>query len=252
MGTINYSLSKRNARIALRNEDGTTVKVDGVIQYQTVPKWYPVAQMKEVMSTKGFMKYCVEHYGSVYGIVDLQACMEKISDCLIEQMLAGKKISLDEFGDFKAGISSEGVEDSTSFNPAVHIKKSYAAWTKPSAMNDLNIDAFNRVSTIALRNAALQADATGKSQAGYCNISLSALTIGSDNEPLAGACGGAVSGIGKYRVGDTATIQAIPAEGYEFVGWRMAGSTENISTSASYTITLNGNINYVAVFKAEE
>ena len=244
-------MTKRNTRVALRNEDGSVITVDGVIQYTKIPKWFPKAQVKAVLTPKDFYRYCVEHFGSVYGVVDLQACFDKIADCLIEQMLQGKRIDLGDLGAFKAAISSEGVEDATSFNPAIHIKKSYAGWTKPKAMKALEIDSFNRVSSIDLRTAALQADKTGKSQAGYCNVSLSALTVDEDGEPLAGVSGGAVSGIGKYRVGDTATIQAIPADGYEFVGWRLAGSSENISNSASYTVTLNGNINYVAVFRAE-
>lgn len=245
-------MSKRNARVAMRNEDGTTVKINGVIQYATVPKWYAKAQMKEVLDTNTFMKYCISHYGSVYGIVDLRACLEKIGDCLIEQMYEGKKIELDDLGAFKAGISSEGVEDATTFNPSLHIKKSYANWVKPNDMKNLAVDAFQHISTLGLRKAALKADAQGKSQAGWATISLSVSTLDADGNVASGVNGGTVSGVGRFRIGDSTTIEAIANDGYTFVGWRLPGSNQNINTSASYEVTLTGNINYVAVFQAEE
>lgn len=252
MGTINYSLSKRNSRVALRNQDGTTVKVNGVIQYETVPRWYAKAQMKEVMDANTFMKYCIAHYGSVYGIVDLRACMEKLADCLIEQMLEGKAIKFDDFGTFKAGISSMGVEDATTFNPNLHIKKSYAAWTKPDTMKNLDISGFNRVSTIQLRNAAIQADAQGRSEAGFGTVSLSVSTLNASGNTASGVSGGSVEGVGKYTLGDSVTIEAHPAEGFTFVGWRHPGSNTNVSTDATYEFTINENTTLVAVFQAQE
>ena len=252
MGSINYSLTKRNTRVAMRNEDGSTVKVNGVIQYAIVPKWYAKAQMKEVIDTNTFMRYCVSHYGSVYGIVDLRACLEKISDCLIEQMYDGNKIDLEDLGAFKPNISSAGVEDATTFNSAIHIKKSYASWVKPKEMKTLAVDAFQHTSTVELRNAALRADALGKSQAGFATISLSVSTLDADGEIASGVNGGSVKGVGKFRIGDSTTIEAIANDGYTFVGWRLPGSNDNISTSASYEVTLTGNVNYVAVFQAEE
>lgn len=59
--------------------------------------------------------------------------------------------------------------------------------------------------------------------------------------------GGTVSGAGEYFKGDTATVTATPANGWEFVAWTENGTT--VSTSASYAFTVTANRNLTAVFK---
>lgn len=58
--------------------------------------------------------------------------------------------------------------------------------------------------------------------------------------------GGTVSGGGQYRNGRSATVTATPASGYVFVRWEENG--KSVSTSASYTFTVSGNRDLVAVF----
>lgn len=251
MGTIKYSLTKRNSRVAMRNEDGTTVKINGVIQYMTTPKWYAKCQVKEVLSQRDFLKYTVSHFGSVYGVTDLMACMDKVSACLQETLIAGVQVEFEDLGRFKAGLSSEGVQDATTFSTN-YIKKSYANWTKPKNMKALVVEGFEQVSSVALRKAAIRANAQGKSQAGWATIALSVSTLDADGNVASGVLGGTVSGVGRFRIGDSTTIEANAADGYTFVGWRLPGSNQNINTSASYEVTLTGNLNYVAVFQAEE
>lgn len=59
---------------------------------------------------------------------------------------------------------------------------------------------------------------------------------------------GTVSGGGVYVIGSSVTVTASPAAGMQFVGWRLNGSNSNLSTSASYTFTLSGQMDLVAVF----
>ena len=49
--------------------------------------------------------------------------------------------------------------------------------------------------------------------------------------------GGTVTGGGAYNSGSSATVQATPADGYEFVGWEENGQI--VSTSASYQFTMS-------------
>ena len=252
MASINYSLSKRNTRVALRNPDGTTVKVDGVIQYNTVPKWYARVQNKATMTEKDFLSYTIMHYGSVYGITDFRAVMEKLAEHLLEMMVQGKQVELNDLGTFRASLSSMGVEDATTFNSGLHIKKAYALWTKVKAFKDLNVTEFNRVSTLELRKAAIQADAQGRSEAGFGTVSLSVSTLNASGSFMAGVSGGSVEGFGKYTLGDSVTIEAYPAEGFTFVGWRHPGSNTNVSTDATYEFTLNENTTLVAVFQEQD
>jgi len=67
-------------------------------------------------------------------------------------------------------------------------------------------------------------------------ISLSASPVG----------GGSVSGAGTFAGGSSRTVTANASSGYTFKNWTENGSV--VSTSASYTFTLNGNRNLVANF----
>ncbi len=50
--------------------------------------------------------------------------------------------------------------------------------------------------------------------------------------------GGEVLGSGDYNCGDQVTVQAVPLTGHYFVGWYEG--TAQVSTSATYTFTVNG------------
>lgn len=63
---------------------------------------------------------------------------------------------------------------------------------------------------------------------------------------------GTVSGAGVYVIGNEATVVATPASGARFLGWRVNGSVEIISTSASYTFEVQGTTDLVAVFENVE
>jgi len=57
---------------------------------------------------------------------------------------------------------------------------------------------------------------------------------------------GTVEGAGEYEVGLAATLTATANENYEFVKWTVNG--EDAGTTATVTFTVEGNVNYVAVF----
>ena len=58
--------------------------------------------------------------------------------------------------------------------------------------------------------------------------------------------GGTTSGGGTYNSGSSATVTATPNSGYTFTNWTVNGSA--VSTSSSYTFTINGNRTLVANF----
>lgn len=57
---------------------------------------------------------------------------------------------------------------------------------------------------------------------------------------------GTVTGAGRYQEGETVTLTAEPAGGYEFTGWQEGGQT--VSTSARYSFTAAGDRTLVGVF----
>ena len=63
------------------------------------------------------------------------------------------------------------------------------------------------------------------------------------------ANGGAVSGGGTYEQGESCTVTATANSGYTFESWTENGAV--VSSSASYTFTVNANRNLVAIFSAD-
>jgi len=61
--------------------------------------------------------------------------------------------------------------------------------------------------------------------------------------------GGTVTGGGTYNQGQSCTVSATPNAGFNFVNWTEGGNV--VSTTASYTFTVNGNRNLVANFEAQ-
>lgn len=64
--------------------------------------------------------------------------------------------------------------------------------------------------------------------------------------------GGNVSGGGVYKIGTNATVIATAQSGFHFVGWKINGFMEYLSTNASYTFEVSGQRDLVAVFEANE
>lgn len=63
--------------------------------------------------------------------------------------------------------------------------------------------------------------------------------------------GGSVSGGGTFAVGSQVTVTATPASGYTFRNWVKNGTSQVVSTSATYTFTLNEQTDLVATFDAD-
>ena len=63
--------------------------------------------------------------------------------------------------------------------------------------------------------------------------------------------GGTVSGGGIKTIGESVTVVATPYEGFTFRGWMINGTATIISTDASYTFTVEGTTDLVAVFDPE-
>lgn len=60
--------------------------------------------------------------------------------------------------------------------------------------------------------------------------------------------GGTVSGAGTYPIGQQVTVTATPNSGFYFKGWANNGSAQIISTDRSYSFTLQGQTDLVALF----
>ena len=85
---------------------------------------YAKAQVNEVMSFRKFVQHIADHGGYTRGKV--KGVLSDMCTCLVEMLLEGKKIQLDELGDFWISLSSDGAESCEKFTAdnikAVNIK----------------------------------------------------------------------------------------------------------------------------------
>ncbi|MBD5387956.1 S8 family serine peptidase [bacterium] len=63
--------------------------------------------------------------------------------------------------------------------------------------------------------------------------------------------GGTISGAGNYAKGATATLSAIPNEGYKFLHWKRMGSNSVLSPRPTYTFRVSEAAYYTAYFENE-
>ena len=77
------------------------------------PKAYARAQVKEVMTFRQFVDHIAEHGGHKRGQV--KGVLSDTCSCLVEELLEGKKVLLDELGDCWVSLSSVGAESCEKF-----------------------------------------------------------------------------------------------------------------------------------------
>ena len=122
-------------------------------------KAYAKAQVKEVMSFRDFVNHISEHGGYKRGQV--KGVLSDMCSCLVEQLLEGKKVMMDELGNFWLSLSSEGAESCETFS-AKNITGVNIIFTPGEDFDNLLSRAtFNPVPSRSLQNAALKAEKKG-------------------------------------------------------------------------------------------
>lgn len=123
-------------------------------------KAYAKAQVKEVMSFQKFVEHIADHNG-VYSRGTVKGVIADMCECLVEQLLEGKKIQLGELGDFWVSLSSEGTESIDKFTQD-RIKSVNIIFT-PGAdfANLIGRAEFNLVSSRIAQAATLKAEKMG-------------------------------------------------------------------------------------------
>ena len=123
-------------------------------------KAYAKAQVKEVMTFRQFVAHIAEHGGHKRGQV--KGVLSDMCSCLVEQLLEGKKILLDDLGDFWLSISSEGAESTEAFT-AKNITGVKIIFTPGEDFeNLLGRASFNLVASRVAQAATLKAEKKGE------------------------------------------------------------------------------------------
>ena len=124
------------------------------------PKAYAKAQVKEVMTFRQFVAHIAEHGGHKRGQV--KGVLSDTCSCLVEQLLEGKKILLDDLGNFWISLTSMGAENCDAFT-AKNITGVRIIFTPGEDFeNLLGRASFNLVASRTTQAASLKAEKKGE------------------------------------------------------------------------------------------
>ena len=124
------------------------------------PKAYARAQAKEVMAFRQFVDHIADHGGHKRGQV--KGVLSDMCSCLVEQLLEGKKILLDEFGDFWITLTSNGAESLDTFTSKNITGVNIVFTPGEDFQNLINRAEFNLVASRVAQSATLKAEKKGE------------------------------------------------------------------------------------------
>ena len=123
-------------------------------------KAYAKPQITELVSFTKFVQHIADHNG-VFSRGTVKGVIADMCECLVEQLLEGKKVQLGELGNFWISLSSEGAESTDKFT-ADKIKVVNIVFTPgPDFENLVGKAEFNLVSSRAAQAATLKAEKAG-------------------------------------------------------------------------------------------
>ena len=121
---------------------------------------YAKAQVSEVLSFRKFVQHIADHGGYTRGKV--KGVLSDMCTCLVEMLLEGKKVQLDELGDFWISLSSEGAESCKKFT-VENIKAVNIVFTPGVDFENLLGKAeFESVASRSAQTATLRAEKAGE------------------------------------------------------------------------------------------
>ena len=127
---------------------------------EEAPKAYAKAQVKEVMTFRQFVAHIAEHGGHKRGQV--KGVLSDTCSCLVEQLLEGKKILLDDLGNFWISLSSEGAENCEMFTSKNITGVNIIFTPGEDFANLLGRAEFNPVASRLVQNASYKAEKKGE------------------------------------------------------------------------------------------
>ncbi len=124
------------------------------------PKAYAKAQVKEVMTFRKFVEHIADHGGHKRGQV--KGVLSDMCSCLVEQLLEGKKILLDDLGNFWISLTSEGAESCEAFTSKNITGVNILFTPGEDFENLLGRAEFNQVASRIVQQASYKAEKKGE------------------------------------------------------------------------------------------
>ena len=127
---------------------------------EEAPKAYAKAQVKEVRTFRQFVAHIAEHGGHKRGQV--KGVLSDTCSCLVEQLLEGKKILLDDLGNFWISLTSMGAENCEAFTSKNITGVKIIFTPGEDFENLLGRAEFNLVASRTAQAATLKAEKAGE------------------------------------------------------------------------------------------
>ena len=110
-------------------------------------KWYGRVASTKTMTYPELCKHMSEH-NSVYGEDVCLGVANKLQNCMLEQLLEGKKVQFGDLGTFYLSVKSSGAETEDDYNVNQNIKGLYLRFA-PSRQdaNDLSAKSLKKLAT---------------------------------------------------------------------------------------------------------
>ena len=110
-------------------------------------KYYGKTVTTCTMTYRELIKHMAEH-NTVYGEDVCEGVAIKLANCLLEQLLEGKKVQFGDLGTFYLSVKSNGADDEEKFNIATDLKGLYLRFS-PSRkdINDLSSKTLKKRAT---------------------------------------------------------------------------------------------------------
>ena len=130
------------------------------IKPEAPEKAYAKAQVRELLSFRKFINHIASHNG-VFSRGTVRGVIVDMCECLVEELLEGKKVELGELGSFWITLSSEGADSLEEFT-SKNIKEVNIIFTPGEDFKNLISKAeFNLVPSRVAQAATLKAEKTG-------------------------------------------------------------------------------------------
>ena len=126
-------------------------------------KWYGRVVSTKTMSYQELCKHMSEH-NSVYGEDVCLGVANKLQNCMLEQLLEGKKVQFGELGTFYLSVKSTGTEKESDFNLGVNIQGLFLCFA-PSRTDVNNLSSKMLKKKASFMNVKDLIEAKGKSAA---------------------------------------------------------------------------------------
>ena len=128
---------------------------------QSMPaKAHAKAQVKELMNFRKFVEHIADHGGHQRGQV--KGVLSDMCACLVEQLLEGKKILLDDLGDFWITLNSVGAESCEAFSSKNITSVNIIFTPGKDFENLINRAEFNPVASRIAQRASYMAEKRGE------------------------------------------------------------------------------------------